>query len=626
MTVNRLIAACAVAFGVFFALINWQVMSRIIDSGFRQLETQQSLQTSKRVVRFFSEQVEQLRSKTHDWTIWDEMYEYASGRSPQFADSNITFDALEALQIQSLVLVDHNQRIIAAYRVDPEAKSLRKVPELFDILRDRVGVFGANDLSAEHSGLYIIQEKSMLVVARSVMRSDVSGPAAGTLYFCVDVDSDLIEKAKHAIGVNISILEGAKSDQLIAANKGKQTSDYFQFSADDNLALLVTLNAEIAQVFLNIMSLSREPQPEKVLTSQSPQLRLKIEYPRDIMQLGARVQTYVLVMVLILGVSGWLIFFFIVRVFVINRLTAIEKMISEHEISDRELVEKLRQNYLDGSRNEIDKLGSAFVRVLDRTISAEALRDKVRADMMHSAKLASLGEMAGGIAHEINNPLTVISGRSRQLRLLLEKQALTQDKATTLIQSIEVTAERIARIVKSLRTHSRSSEDDELLQVDVKSIIDGTFELCQDQLKEKLIKSTVTIDPPGLSIQCREVQIGQVLLNLIKNAIDAIESLTAEDDRWIRVAVTKDLSGAVKIAVTNGGPVIPEKVWSRLFQPFFTTKPIGKGTGLGLSISAGILRQHQGSLTLDTKCEHTQFVLEFPPSMTQGLVREEGAS
>ena len=114
--------------------------------------------------------------------------------------------------------------------------------------------------------------------------------------------------------------------------------------------------------------------------------------------------------------------------------------------------------------------------------------------------------------------------------------------------------------------------------------------------------------PDEVKVKCRPVQISQVIINLIGNACDAIESLP---DKWIKIGI-RNASGPIVLFVMDSGRGIPESIAKKIFQPFFTTKDVGKGTGLGLSISKGIMDAHGGSISVDFECENTCFLLSFP--------------
>lgn len=226
-----------------------------------------------------------------------------------------------------------------------------------------------------------------------------------------------------------------------------------------------------------------------------------------------------------------------------------------------------------------------------------------RAKTLRSAKLASLGEMSAGIAHEINNPLAIISGSIG----LLEKFAENPEKIRSKIETIKKSCDRIARIVGGLRKFSRTGEKANLKNYDLSKIIQDASILTE--AKSKRHSTLVTIDSNSRSpVLCDEVEIEQVLVNLINNAIDAVKT---KPEKWVKVTLFDDANSVV-IKVTDSGTGIPENVRNKLFEPFFTTKEVGEGTGLGLSITKGILDEHKATITVVTDSPNTCFEIRFP--------------
>ena len=226
---------------------------------------------------------------------------------------------------------------------------------------------------------------------------------------------------------------------------------------------------------------------------------------------------------------------------------------------------------------------------------------------LQSAKMASLGEMAGGIAHEINNPLAIIQGKSQQLIRTIQRGKFTPEYGSEELSKIVKTSERIAKIVRGLRAFSRNAEKDPFLSFELKALFDDVLGLCSEKFKAHQIKLEIS-STPSIFLQCRPVQLEQVLLNLLNNAHDAVLPLA---DKWIRID-SKILDGKVLISVTDSGCGIPPEITNKLMQPFFTTKAVGKGTGLGLSISKGILEDHHGHLRYDASSPNTRFEIELP--------------
>jgi C4-dicarboxylate-specific signal transduction histidine kinase len=228
--------------------------------------------------------------------------------------------------------------------------------------------------------------------------------------------------------------------------------------------------------------------------------------------------------------------------------------------------------------------------------------------LITAAKMAALGEMAGGIAHEINTPLGTIALVADQL----SEMVLENTDPQLLAKQLEIilkTVKKISIIIQGLRTFSRDGSKDTLETAPLKEIIENTLSLCAEKFKHASIKVQLDPIPDDMTIQCRPVQISQVLINLLNNSHDAILS---REQKWIKISVERK-NDSVQISVTDSGEGISEKVRNKIFQPFFTTKDIGKGTGLGLSISKGIVESHNGQLSIDADCKNTRFVLSLRP-------------
>jgi PAS domain S-box-containing protein len=260
-----------------------------------------------------------------------------------------------------------------------------------------------------------------------------------------------------------------------------------------------------------------------------------------------------------------------------------------------------------GHSTEITTLDGIVLDITEQKRVADLLTQQ-QSKMASSARLSALGEMAGGIAHEINNPLAIINLRTHQLSQLAEKGDVRSRDALTIAQGIESTSIRISKIIKSLQTVARESEHDPFERVPLKAIIGDAFELCYQRMKKHGIDVIVDEFPGEIEVDCKRVQISQVLINLLNNAFDAVVNLP---QRYIRISA-RDLGALVEIAIEDSGGGIQPAVAEKIFQPFYTTKGVGKGTGLGLSISKGMIETHGGEIWLDTDALHTRFVLTLP--------------
>lgn len=243
---------------------------------------------------------------------------------------------------------------------------------------------------------------------------------------------------------------------------------------------------------------------------------------------------------------------------------------------------------------------------IERDLTERLVREQ-QAKMVASSKLAALGEMAGGLAHEINNPLAIISGRSNQLRLASKGKKLTESFVEEISESIERTTQRISQIVRGLKAFARDGDHEDPQEIQLTAVIEDTLSFCRERMKNHEVELDVEC-APELRCWCRPVQMSQVLLNLLNNAHDAVEG---RKEKWIRVSA-RELNGRVEITVSDSGPGIPEQLREKVMQPFFTTKDPNRGTGLGLSVSNSIVESHGGSLSIVEHAPHTTFLISLP--------------
>lgn len=236
-------------------------------------------------------------------------------------------------------------------------------------------------------------------------------------------------------------------------------------------------------------------------------------------------------------------------------------------------------------------------------IKAKEAFDLERTKSLRSAKLASLGEMSAGIAHEINNPVTIILGTVR----LLPKFANDPDKLKAKVETIEKASNRIAKIVSGLKKFSRSSDKNEHKLHSLGAILNESLILTESKAKKYF--TPIAVDcRTDKQVLCDEVEMEQIFVNMINNSVDAVKNLP---EKWIRVSIFEE-RGAVVLQIRDSGSGVPESVQKKLFQPFFTTKPVGEGTGLGLSIVKGILDEHKATIELLSHERHTCFEIRFP--------------
>ena len=228
---------------------------------------------------------------------------------------------------------------------------------------------------------------------------------------------------------------------------------------------------------------------------------------------------------------------------------------------------------------------------------------KVSDYLGRTEKLAAIGELVAGVAHELNNPLT---GISTFAQLLLEDRL--QGEQFESVSLIKREADRAITVIRDLLLFARKTDAREIV-VDVNTIVKHTVRLRALASRSSGIEVHMRLDDSNPKVQGDEQKLQQVLLNLLVNAESAMEGA---EIRHLNVTTQKK-QGAVQIVISDTGHGMSETVLQRVFEPFFTTKPPGKGTGLGLSVSYGIIQQHEGTITVDSTPEiGTTFTILLP--------------
>lgn len=234
-------------------------------------------------------------------------------------------------------------------------------------------------------------------------------------------------------------------------------------------------------------------------------------------------------------------------------------------------------------------------------------RIRIQTQLLQTSKKISLGEMASGIAHEINNPMTIIYGKINQLLGQIEKGTLTTDQLKDDLKKMCTTSERITNIVKSLRSFSVDSDKELVSEINLKNAIEDSLNICCQQFKNNEIDLILNIDD-NLTIHARSSDISQAMLNILRNSFEALALST---NRWVKVEAYRN-SKYIVIDITDSGIGISDQIADKVMDPFFTTKEPGKGVGLGLSISQRVIESYNGSLALIKDSPNTKFRIEFP--------------
>jgi len=246
-----------------------------------------------------------------------------------------------------------------------------------------------------------------------------------------------------------------------------------------------------------------------------------------------------------------------------------------------------------------------FFKNQTKQIELEKLLQNERQQSIISDRIHALGELSAGIAHEVNNPLNIISGNLEKISLL--KLADSNFELKKSLETISRNCSRIESIVKGLKSLSRDSSADPLTRTSIYSVVQNVLSLCEGHIKQQEIEIEVDVSS-CIEINCRPGEISQVFYNLISNAIFEVKKHSTP---WLKIFSTIQKDGAVHLSVQDSGDGIAPDIAKKIFEPFFTTKALGKGTGLGLGICMKIMSNHNGQLFLDKSFPNTTFTMRF---------------
>lgn len=248
----------------------------------------------------------------------------------------------------------------------------------------------------------------------------------------------------------------------------------------------------------------------------------------------------------------------------------------------------------------------------------------MKQQMEQLSRFSALGEMAGNMGHEINNQLAVMEGWAEQLASIRNNPERCElDFVEKAGSKIRKQVDRLNKMTKALRNFVRSNNQEKFQEAEIQKIVRDVVNIAEPKTKKNNVLVKTFFEGENLKCYCREVEISQVVLNLVSNAVDAISN---QEKPWIQIRVVEKMHD-ILISVTDSGEGIPPAIVKKIMEPYFTTKEAGKGTGIGLSISADIIKSHWGELEYDPSYQYTRFVIRLPKrhDMDQDMEIEHSA-
>lgn len=532
---------------------------------FIQLELASAVSNKSKLDHILDNELDSFLGYTLGWATWDDTYYFVQKPNQYYIDSNYNNSSIFGLKANIVIIANKENKILLKSFYDYDNnKILAPDLNMTQVIQEKMDSQKIYNSKVSKSGYFVFNKKAYLYVNSPILPSTKEAPANGSIFFAREL-SDLYMKSLS------KLLQYPLDPPIITASLGME-----QIINDD------------AKKNLIITKVLKDDFSEKGI-------EFNFFFPKKITKKG----------------KTTILFFILSTAFILVLITLFSYILLDQIIFKKliQLAQRMRTiggEGLQTKRLELDGIGEIATLTKDINQMLERL-SIAQIHLNRSSKMSALGEMAGNIAHEINNPLTIIQNYSKYTEDLLANESIDREKIKSNLSKIDETVKRISTIIKSLRMISRDSMTDPLQLTQISYIMDETMHLC----KNKILNSKIDLQiqgPMEMTFKTQVVSMIQVLLNLISNSIDAIEHLP---NKWIRVEWKKEYNHLF-IIVTDSGPGISPEIVEKMMQAFYTTKKVGKGTGLGLSISQNIIELLSGSLTYNSSHPNTQFIIKLP--------------
>jgi len=565
---NKLISALFV-FTVLFVTSIYLLSSSIILNGFSNIEDEINQKTIERFKKVIEDELSTLTITSVGWSSWDDSYAYATAkvRNDHYVKNNFEIETMFDSKFTRVSFFDLNlNTLFAKEYLHAERKILNTDSKILNEFHEKVLINATRvDLKTPMAGIFVHDKQAEFFTLNPVYPGSGKGHPVGYMGFFRAIDQERLEKLSSIMNFTIhlniipKVLKNSNQIQLIN-------------------------NQENTLAKINLDSFDKKME-----------IHFDFKIPRSIYNYGTNVNTKFLVVLLLVTV---LLCFLVYRFFdkyIIKKILIINNELLEISSSKFE-----KSSVSAFSDDEIGQLSKSI------NLSLETISNN-NVIINRASKFSALGEIAASLAHEINNPITAISLQASSITKLLEEPvSLDKNEIKDKIEKIKNQTLRIEKIIKSLRFISRDGDLDPFELITLEKLFEEIHALFIETLKHKNIQFDTKSFNVTFSIRCRPVQIVQILINLINNAIDAIEN---SESPWIKLSSYED-DRNVYICLTDSGIIHDDAVIKKMMEPFFTTKSSGKGTGLGLSITKKIMESHQGSIHFEST-PHTSFVLAF---------------
>ncbi len=619
---------------LLYGIADYALQKFVILPGFTELEYAEAEKDMDRVTGAIKAEVQHLDTLCWDWSAWDDTYEFVVTRSRKFMESNLVLSTFADNRINLIYFLSNNRVVIWGEILDLKSKERIRLNDFERaVLKNRDVFFpwekGAGAvLDASVSGLLSTEKGPMLIACCPILNSENEGPVRGTLIMGRFLDDRLIRKLITQSRVSFGI-RAVTPDSLPVIKKNAVTGDFERHSIEPLGKDRLRVQTGFSGVANNSVFL------------------ISAVIPRVIYLKGCETTRYALLtglasVLLILGIMLFVFRYTILRPIVKlkNHALAIGKtgdLSARLKMKRRDEIGALAGEFdnmletLDDRTEKLAILNENMKKDMLRRIRAEAALRQSEKDRFRSKKMESLGLMAGGIAHDLNNILSGIVSYPELLLMNLPKDSHLRKPINTIRES----GLRAADVVADLLTVARGVAAEKVV-TNLNGMIEDYLNSPEHRKMAEMHSSVnlrTDLDASLFNIQCSPIHIRKSLMNLISNAFEAVEDNGTVTISTANRYLDGPLSGYAEVrvgeyvllSVSDNGSGISSGDMDRIFEPFYTKKVMGRsGTGLGLAVVWNTIQEHDGYINVRSTEKGTLFELFFPVSTNQQtMVRQE---
>lgn len=518
--------------------------------GFLKAEKSRTENDVKRALAIVQLNAVEFSDRFSDWSSWDDAYHFVQDGNSVFVEANMNNESVHTMDLSLLAFFNAGGKLVKQTAFDPEG---RPKPMHAETLKKYFSLdsllLNHATLQTRHSGLLDLPEGPMIISSRPILNSKGEGPQMGTLVNGRHFNQRQIDRLSNLTELPLAVFQLNKTD----------------LPADIRKASVLLKNSSVVVFPIDEQTIAGYAVLKDIYGK--PCLLMRVQVPRNIYQHGKTSMLYFIASTVVLVLFSLVLVLWLIR-----------------------------------------KVGRSNDELRSTIRSLQETRDR----LMQSEKLASLGTIVSGVAHELNNPLTSIIGFSDIV--LSQTQGSFHDELREMLQIINKEGERCKKIVQDLLSFARRRQP-KWEEVDIKALIDEAIAASSLVLGQKNVRIQKSYASEELHVEADPSQLKQVFLNLLKNAMQAMEKNAREKICTIE-AISEN--GQQRITFADSGPGIRSENLQKIFEPFFTTKEVGSGTGLGLSLCYGIIKQHNGDISVASPAGRgAEFVIRLPRIGTQ---------